>query len=316
MSEYQSTPYGAGYGARDQTNPPYLPPTYPNQYLQGEDGRTGHMGANYDTSMGAYSYNRAIPGFSAAAVASGVPPLPIYQGWNQDAMPLPPYTAPHNPSPYPTGYGGAPQVNPQYYQPMAQQTYTPNTAVVKPYEQTDLSDGEFEDVGASANTPPIGYGSNNYHGSDGTGYMDSAQRAVYSRAQDYSPQSGYQGKDGSDYAVFTLTYTLQQTITIPSMPLPRIDVNNQTPIRRMFHLVELTTMSKQKELKLAMHMHPTRVKILLLGHNKVSMNGRRMVQPIDPNKALMQTDTILCTSRIVAFKSRLLVNKPSARLLV
>ncbi|PMD31693.1 hypothetical protein L207DRAFT_185087 [Hyaloscypha variabilis F] len=192
MSEYQSTPYGAGYGARDQTNPPYLPPTYPNQYLQGEDGRTGHMGANYDTSMGAYSYNRAIPGFSAAAVASGVPPLPIYQGWNQDAMPLPPYTAPHNPSPYPTGYGGAPQVNPQYYQPMAQQTYTPNTAVVKPYEQTDLSDGEFEDVGASANTPPIGYGSNNYHGSDGTGYMDSAQRAVYSRAQDYSPQSGYQ----------------------------------------------------------------------------------------------------------------------------
>ncbi|KAE9365161.1 hypothetical protein N431DRAFT_430676 [Stipitochalara longipes BDJ] len=191
MSEYQTTPYGTSYSARDQPNPPYLPPTYPNQYLQGDDGRTGHMGANYDTSVAAYSYNRAIPGFSAAAVASGVPPLPIYQGWNQDSMPLPPYTAPHNPSQY-TGYGGTPQVNPQYYQPIGQQTYAPNAAVAKPFEQTDLSEGEFEDVGASINTPPIGYGSNHYHGSDGTGYMDSAQRAVYSRAQDYSPQSAHQ----------------------------------------------------------------------------------------------------------------------------
>jgi hypothetical protein len=201
MSDYPSTPsYGASYGARDQTNPPYLPPTYPSQYLQGDDGRTGHMGANYDASMAAYSHNRSIPTFSAAAVASGVPPLPIYQGWNQDAMPLPPYTATHNPSQY-TGYGGTSQANAQYYQPIAQQNYQPNTGVAKPFE-ADLSEGEFEDVGASTNTPPVGYGPNHYRGNDGTGYMDTAQRAVYSRAQDYSPQSGYQGTFDSNLFCF------------------------------------------------------------------------------------------------------------------
>lgn len=192
MSDYPSMPsYGASYGARDQTNPPYLPPTYPTQYLQGDDGRIGHMGGNYDASMAAYSYNRSIPGFSAAAVASGVPPLPIYQGWNQDAMPLPPYTAPSNHSQY-SGYGGVSQTNAQYYQPVGQQNYHQNTASAKSFEQADLSEGEFEDVGASTNTPPVGYGSSQYRGNDGTGYMDTAQRAVHSRAQDYSPQSGYQ----------------------------------------------------------------------------------------------------------------------------
>jgi len=193
MSDYPPTPsYGASYGARDQTNPPYLPPTYPNQYLQGDDGHTENIGSSYDASMSAYAYNRSIPTFSAAAVASGVPPLPIYQGWNQDAMPLPPYTAPHNPSQY-TGYGGSSQSNAQYYQPAGQQNYHQNTGIAKPLEQTDLSEGEFEDVGATNNTPPVGYGSNHYQGIDGTGYMDTAQRAVYSRTQDYSPQSGYQG---------------------------------------------------------------------------------------------------------------------------
>ncbi|KAH8787177.1 hypothetical protein BGZ57DRAFT_755743 [Hyaloscypha finlandica] len=191
MSDYPSTPsYGASYGARDQTNPSYLPPTYQNQYIQGDDGRAGHMAANYDASMAAYSYNRAVPTFSAAAVASGVPPLPIYQGWNQDSIPLPSYTAPHNPPQY-ASYGSASQASPQYYQHQAmnQQSYHQNTGVAKPLEQTDLSEGEFEDAGASTNTPPIGYGSNHYSANDGTGYMDTAQRAVYSRAQDYSPQS-------------------------------------------------------------------------------------------------------------------------------
>jgi hypothetical protein len=96
------------------------------------------MGGNYDASMAAYSYNRSIPGFSAAAVASGVPPLPIYQGWNQDAMPLPPYTAPSNHSQY-SGYGGAAQTNAQYYQPVGQQNYHQNTASAKSFEQADLS---------------------------------------------------------------------------------------------------------------------------------------------------------------------------------
>jgi hypothetical protein len=106
-------------------------------------------------------------------------------------MPLPPYTAPSNHSQY-SGYGGAAQTNAQYYQPMGQQNYHQNTASAKSFEQADLSEGEFEDVGASTNTPPVGYGASQYRGNDGTGYMDTAQRAVHSRAQDYSPQSGYQ----------------------------------------------------------------------------------------------------------------------------
>lgn len=197
MSNYPSTPsYGGNYGARDQTNPTYLPPTYPNQYLQGDDGRAsqGQMGADYDASMSAYDYNRAVPTFSASAVAAGVPPLPIFQGWNQEAVPLPPYTTPQNTSQY-TGYGNDYQANAPYYQqPMVQQPYHHHTGVAKPFEQNDLSEGEFEDVAGSTNTPPVGYGSTSYRANDGVGYMDIAHRAI-SRAQDYNPQqSGYQGK--------------------------------------------------------------------------------------------------------------------------
>jgi len=178
MSDYP--PYGANYPARDQTNPPYLPPTYPNQYLQADDGVTGHMASNYN--MAAYGYNRAIPTFSAATVASGVPPLPIYQGWNQDAIPLPPYTLPHNAAQY-TGYSSDSQNHSQHYHSASHQSYPQNAPAAKPFEPGDLSEGEFE-----ANTPPIGYGATQFRGNDGTGYMDTAQRAVYSRTQNYSPQ--------------------------------------------------------------------------------------------------------------------------------
>lgn len=253
--------YGGSYGSRDQTNPPYLPPTYPTQYLQGDDGRPGHMGGNYDASMAAYSYNRSIPGFSAAAVASGVPPLPIYQGWNQDAMPLPPYTAPSNHSQY-SGYGGVPQTSAQYYQPVGQQNYHQNTATAKSLEQ-DLSEGEFEDVGASVNTPPVGYGSSQYRGNDGTGYMDTAQRAVHSRAQDYSPQSGYQSMLRRISVTFPLFIDAfqQTTITLVIVTL-RMGANLQTPTHRMCPLAELTSTTNQRAFNNAIHLHPTTIMTL------------------------------------------------------
>ena len=187
MSDYPPTaPYGASYGAQDHTNPPYLPPTYPNQYLQPDNGRTGqtHMAANYD----AYGYNRAVPAFSAAAVASGIPPLPIYQGWNQDPIPLPPYTAPQSATQY-TGYKDNSHQNSQYYPAVNQTNYQQNTQAGRHFEQGELSEGEFEDGAAVTNTPPIGYGASHYRGNDGTGYVDTAQRAVYSRNNDYHPQA-------------------------------------------------------------------------------------------------------------------------------
>jgi hypothetical protein len=154
------------------------------------------MAHNYDTSVNAYGYNRTIPPFSAAAVAAGVPPLPIFQGWNQDSIPLPPY----NPPPYTAppaqnaahynGYSGN-MHTPSYYQPASQSNYT-QPQVPKLFEQ-ELDEGEFED-GVATNTPPVGYASTQYRASDGTGYVDSAQRAVNSKPQENSPQESYPGK--------------------------------------------------------------------------------------------------------------------------
>jgi hypothetical protein len=193
MSDYPPTPsYGANYGA--QGNPPYLPPTYPNQYLQ-EDGRAGqgHIASNYDASMAAYGYNRNVSAFGAAAVATGVPPLPIYQGWNQDAIPLPPYTTLHNGPQYGSYTDNSLQNN-QYYQPLVSQpNFQQNLHAVKHYESNDLSEGEFEDGAIATNTPPVGYHPGHYGGNDVTGYHDTAQRAIYSRTQDYSPQQSYPG---------------------------------------------------------------------------------------------------------------------------
>jgi hypothetical protein len=183
------------YGANPNPTPPYLPPAYPNQYLQADDGRTsqGHMASNYDTSMNAYGYNRTVPAFSAAAVASGVPPLPIYQGWNQDAVPLPPYTLPQNGGQY-NGYTNNVQSQQQqYYPPPAQPSYQQHPQQPKPFEQ-DLDEGEFDDSAVAANAPSIGYGATQYRGNDGTGYVDTAQRAVYSRPQEYSPQQSHPGE--------------------------------------------------------------------------------------------------------------------------
>lgn len=194
MSDYPTTPsYGTNYGSRDQTNPPYLPPTYPNQYVQQQDdGRAGqgYMAGNYDTSMSSYAYNKALPSFSAAAVASGVPPLPIYQGWNQDAIPLPPFNPPQ-PTQYPN-YNNNVHNASQFYPSVGHQNYPSSAQPSKPYEQGELSEGEFEDSGLATNTPPAGYGTSQYANS-GMSYTDNTSHATYSRAQEF-PQQSYPGK--------------------------------------------------------------------------------------------------------------------------
>jgi hypothetical protein len=223
MSDYPPTaPYGVSYGAQDHTNPPYLPPTYPNQYLQPDNGHTGqtHMTANYD----AYGYNRAVPAFSAAAVASGIPPLPIYQGWNQDPIPLPPYTAPQSATQY-AGYMDNSHQNNQYYPAVNQTNYQQNTQVGRHFEQGELSEGEFEDGAAVTNTPPIGYGASHYRGNDGTGYVDTAQRAVYSRNNDYHPQaSSYPGmlyREPPSHSPYSYLLVLANNYHYPSRDSPQ-----------------------------------------------------------------------------------------------
>lgn len=193
MSDYPSTPsYGANYGSREQANPPYLPPSYPNQYMQQDNGRgaQGHMAQNYDTSMSAYAYNGAVPSFNSAAVASGVPPLPIFQGWHQDPVPLPPYNPQQNSTQYPPPNNNS-QFVPQYYTSYNQQSYPSNVQTPKRYEQGELSEGEFEDNGhngQATNTPPVGYGASHYP-TVATNYGDSSTPTGYSAAREPSTQS-------------------------------------------------------------------------------------------------------------------------------
>jgi hypothetical protein len=191
MSDYPPTPsYGAHYGSRDQANPPYLPPTYPNQYIPPDDGRAaqGHMASNYDTSMSSYVYNRPLPPFSAAAIASGVPPLPPFNGWNQDPIPLPPFIPPQNPIQYPP-LNNNPQFGSQFYPSYGQPSYHANVQTAKPYEQGELSEGEFEDNGLATNTPPVAYGASHY--TNGTNYGDSSTSAGYSGARELNTQQSY-----------------------------------------------------------------------------------------------------------------------------
>ncbi len=189
MSDYPPTQsYGSSYGAPDQQqHQSYLPQTYPNPYLPPDNGQAsqGNIAPNYNSNAAVYGYNTTIPSFSASALASGVPPLPIFQGWNQDSIPLPPYTTQQPATQYNT-FANA-QQNPQYYQPVSQPSYQQNV-------QGELSEGEFEDGAHATNTPPVGYGSVQYSAHDAAGYNDTAQRALYSKTRDYAPQpSSYSG---------------------------------------------------------------------------------------------------------------------------
>jgi hypothetical protein len=181
MSDYPSTPhYGANYGGQNQPNPPYLPPAYPNQYSQSDDGHMGqHQYApNYVANMAAYGYNGVAPGFSAAALAAAAPPLPIYQGWNQDPVPLPPYNTQHN-TMQQTGYTASTYNDyPQHYAP-PQQSYQHNIPQAKPYDEGEVSEGEFDGGYAPQNPTPVDYGATQYGANGGNGYVDTAQRAVY-----------------------------------------------------------------------------------------------------------------------------------------
>jgi hypothetical protein len=189
MSDYpRAPPYGASYGGH-QPNAAY-PPTYPNQpYPQ---VATSHPGSSqyaqgYDTPMSAYGYNQQpLPAFGAASMPSGVPPLPIFQGWNQDPTPLPTYTNPQNSMPYSsypgTSYSSAPQ-----YPPAEQQSYAQNLQYSNLDDEGEPSGGEYDDTYAPTNPALVGYGSTQYPGPGGAGYMGTAQRAVYSRAQPHVP---------------------------------------------------------------------------------------------------------------------------------
>jgi len=191
MSEYnQHSHYGVNYGSQNQTNAPYLPP-YPNQYSQTNDGGSGQLNyiPNYDANVnaGAYGYNQSMPGFNTASVTSVGPPLPIYQGWNQDPIPLPTYNAPPNNMYNNQSYNNYPQAYPPISQ---QQSYQPNPQVAKPFSEREVGDSDYGNGYAPPNHTPIIYSSAQYRGADGKGYVDMGHLAAYPTPQDAVPISG------------------------------------------------------------------------------------------------------------------------------
>jgi hypothetical protein len=166
------------------------------------------MASNYDANMSAYGYNNSIPGFSAGSLAPGAPPLPIYQGWNQDAMPLPPYAAPQGNMQY-AGYGGNAYQPQQSFVPPQPQTYRQNTQHVSSYDEGELSDGEFDAYGGqhAGGHASADYRSNYFQGNDGTGYMNTAHRAVYPGSQEYSNHHYSSGKSSLRFAKRTLAHS-------------------------------------------------------------------------------------------------------------
>ncbi|RDW62296.1 hypothetical protein BP6252_11729 [Coleophoma cylindrospora] len=193
MADYPQTPhYGSHFGHQSQS--PYVPPTYPNQYMQ---STTHQIPGNYaypvaqsmENTQSAYNYNQNIPG---TATAPGLNhQQPIYQGWNQEPMPSAPYTPQQpnlqNPSYGPSYYGQ------QNYQlpPQAQQQYSQYPA---PGEDGELSEGEFEPRAAHTGPLPSAYDQAPTWNSDRTGFVDTAHRAVFPRNQERStPQSARSG---------------------------------------------------------------------------------------------------------------------------
>ncbi|PBP25412.1 hypothetical protein BUE80_DR003830 [Diplocarpon rosae] len=183
MSDYLATQYGAPY--REQPGPPYLAPAYTPQYMQPDQSQQEQIAPHYDASATAFAYNRSAPSFSASAVASGVPPLPIFQGWNQESIPLPTYTGYEN------------NVNPQYFRQPNRPSFQQHASDVN-NSHGKMSEGEFDNNSMAAQTS-TGYGATQYRENGRTGYSDTVQRAVYSKPEDHGSHKPSYSADSFNY---------------------------------------------------------------------------------------------------------------------
>ncbi|TGO89653.1 hypothetical protein BPOR_0099g00080 [Botrytis porri] len=154
------------------------------------------MTQGYDNTM-AYGYNQQqLPNYSAPAMQNNIPPVPVFQGWNQENSSMPQYNAaPQGMHSY-AGYNHQNYAqNSQYYAPVAapQPTYHSQTPAYGNVKNREMSEGEYDDTSAhmhaAAPNASIGApGSSHYRGIDGNGYLDTAHRAVYPTGQDPAPQ--------------------------------------------------------------------------------------------------------------------------------
>lgn len=222
MSNYPPPQYGGGYGTPDQSNMPYLPPAYPQQYYQQDSTRGAHVQMN--TQMNAatgnynsYGYNHLAPGFNSTVGAPAISPMPIFQGWNQDSLPLPPFTTAPQQSSY-SAYNGAYQQT-QYGVPANQNSWSqPPANNAKAVEQSDLSEGEYDDS-AMPNNHVSSQDYSTAHFQQNSSIAQSRQPPVNGRFNhEGSPshQSSTYGNINSSVSLITCLLYLQETATYPS----------------------------------------------------------------------------------------------------
>lgn len=154
MADYPPTPpFGMAPG---RAVPPYREASHRDMYDYGDAGQSERVSSlEYHKAQTrvAFEQNAKISGFSAASVASGIPPLPIYQG--QGSLPYGyqsrPYVydgtvecprsrttdnKPLNPSPLP----------PNASNERNHKSPASRTPAAQNIEEGELSEGEFEEV--------------------------------------------------------------------------------------------------------------------------------------------------------------------------
>lgn len=167
MSNYPPSQYGGSYGSHDQSNVPYLPPAYPPQpyYLQNnQHGGQGQVIGN--SNYGTYGYSHNMPAFGAVPT----PPIPLFQGWNHDHVPTPPFSSAPQQSPY-NGYTPLQEQQSQQYPPPVHTRWQPqdyNPAVTNDLEE--MEQGEYQDRAMTENVPTPRFVSGSRRSSAGNGY--------------------------------------------------------------------------------------------------------------------------------------------------
>jgi hypothetical protein len=163
MADYPPTPpFGM---APSRAVPPYREASHQEIYEYGDQAQTvdrallEHHTAQTST---AFQQNAKIPGFSAVAVASGVPPLPLiyYQGREDHPYSYSPrslgqnarFGPPRSQNSYSNTSVPSPQALPPS-EPHARDRKRPssNTPAVQNVEEGELSEGEFEEASPEVN---------------------------------------------------------------------------------------------------------------------------------------------------------------------
>jgi hypothetical protein len=148
MSDYPPTP---SFGTLGQPVPRYYEPPQNAMYEYDEGVQDGAdvLSFNMTQSNNSFSHNSKIPGFSAATVASGIPPLPIYDSRGSPYSYLPEAS---------DRFVGIPEINSSNYsdsQRPAQIISRLPVTSTQVTEEGELSEGEFEDTTVKGNESSI-----------------------------------------------------------------------------------------------------------------------------------------------------------------